>query len=123
MRPTARSPPVLWIVPHATAARPTDWTTHAQDHTTQVTQQTECSSCHTATVEYANFVDPANDVKHDNCYVCHDNTTKLASATAGDCSQCHTANYFDSHTHSHDVSYNPLTDTSQTTQQGCARLS
>ena len=98
----------------------TDWTTHAQDHTTLVTQQTECSSCHTATVEYANFVDPANNVKHDNCYVCHDNTTKLASAAAGDCTQCHTANYFDSHTHSHDVSYNPSTDTSQSTQQGCA---
>ena len=66
-----------------------DWSTHAEDHTAKVTSATGCASCHSATVDYAAFVDPANNVKHDNCYVCHDNTTKLASAAAGDCSQCH----------------------------------
>ena len=46
----------------------------------------------------------ANDKKHDSCTTCHNATTNAPVATAGDCSQCHTANYFNSHTHSHTVS-------------------
>ena len=98
-----------------------DFTTHTtQDHTTKVTLQAECVGCHNVTVDYANFVDATNDKKHDACTTCHNATTNAPIASAGDCSQCHTANYFDSHTHSHAVSYNASVDTSQTTQQGCA---
>jgi hypothetical protein len=72
------------------------------------------------TVDYANFIDAANNKKHDSCVVCHDGTTNAPSAAAGNCSKCHTANYFASHGHVHDVSYDASVDTSQPTEQGCA---
>jgi hypothetical protein len=74
-----------------------------QDHTAKVTLQSECTGCHDITVDYANFIDAANDKKHDGCTSCHNSSTNAPIATAGDCSQCHTANYFASHVHTHTV--------------------
>ena len=82
----------------------TDFSQHGtQDHTLLVTPAAGCVSCHSATVDYVNFVDVANNLKHDDCATCHNATTNAAAQPAGDCSQCHTANYFSSHNHIHDV--------------------
>jgi hypothetical protein len=102
-----------------------DFSSHTtQDHTSKVALQSECSACHTETVDYANFIDAANNKKHDSCTACHNATTNAPTATAGDCSQCHTANYFTNHLHhgttNNQVEYNVTYDTSQPTEQGCA---
>ena len=76
-----------------------DWATHAEDHTAKVTAAAGCTSCHSATVDYVAFTSAVDNLKHDDCFVCHNATTKLASAAAGDCSQCHSGVTGDFSTH------------------------
>ncbi len=89
---------------------------------------TICGGCHSDSPPLVNAADPK---VHSACTNCHDasfNTISLAAgktfAVGGDCTTCH-GNYFPAHIHHNDgayndVSYNPLVDTSQASQQGCA---
>ena len=132
-----------WNSPTCTTCHPSatySWTdihtdtATAVDHSTSVAALASCTtSCHETTggnIQIAVDGTSGNEV-HDSCASCHTSTGALDTSKngtgivlgtmgSGDCSQCHTANYFDSHTHSHAVSYNASVDTSQTTQQGCA---
>ena len=110
------------------------------NHTVLVDEAaTGCDSCHDATAGAATGVPTGADAKvHDNCTTCHESTGVLKAAYGyassmpdggagsnnggGDCAACHGA-YFDSHTHhsvANDVTYNVVTDTSQSTVTGCA---
>jgi hypothetical protein len=107
------------------------------DHSTLVANLATCtSSCHTATggaasIPINNGSTRAADMVHDACVDCHTavgalDTSKdgtgyvLGTMALGNCGQCHTAGYFDSHVHgtdsgyiSHVVTYVAGTDISQ----------
>ena len=109
------------------------------DHTTRVDEidGTTCASCHDATAGGTNGLIPVDGTSgnkvHDACYDCHDSTVgvnlgQLQNITAtggsapiarGDCGTCHSATYFDSHTHhttaNNQLAYDVATDRSQET--------
>ena len=113
-------------------------TATAVDHSTAVAATTDstCETCHSGTgsnmqIALNSGVTRAADLLHDNCSTCHTangaldiskNSTGyvLGTMAAGNCHQCHTDTYFDSHVHgtdsgyiSHVVTYAAGTDISQ----------
>jgi hypothetical protein len=106
-----------------------DWAT--VDHSTKVTGTASCITCHTGTAGTATTipVSAADNKVHDYCYTCHSDTTLAVLKTApigtaaamatGQCSTCHSTFAFANHSHTHDLTYTPATDTSQSPAQPC----
>jgi hypothetical protein len=113
-------------------------TATAVDHSTAVaaTSDSSCETCHTATgsnvaINLDNGTGRAADLLHDVCSSCHTadgsldtdkdgNGYVLGTMASGDCHQCHTDTYFDTHVHgadtgyiNHNVTYDSVTDISQ----------
>ena len=108
-------------------------TATAVDHSTAVaaTSDSSCETCHTTTgsnvaINLDNGTGRAADLLHDVCSSCHTSTGALDTAkngtgvvlgtmAAGNCHQCHTSGYFDSHTHgvitSYSIHYTKLYET------------
>ena len=114
-----------WTTIHDTATGAVAGVSHA----TRVDGLAACTICHSATAGGAAGVMPysvSDDKVHDACATCHQATGALNSGNTtygnqpiakGDCGTCHTAGYFNSHTHhygaNNELSYNSSVDLAQ----------